>query len=385
MRLYKSTTAALLCLVYRHQVLRVTDGFTFTATTCTSTSMCTRTRPVTGTGAAPRRRTFLPHPLASSIPGSVQDVVSQELLLVERAVLTSTTTTAQELGRTPSDEKKSITLGSSLPWLGGSLLLAVAATTSHLLPAEILHNNPVTHAAPILLAHLPSLPSLAWDSYQSVLARHPIATKAATSACVYALGDLLAQTSTNSKNNKEHVQDGPRPLDMARILKSFVAGGVGHGPLSHVWYNVSEEFFHNIVHWTAWWSFVPKIVVDQAVWGPIWTTIYLGMIGMMNRESFPEIKTNVQTSLLPLVVDGLKLWPLAHCVTYGLIPVEHRLLWVDLVEILWVSILANAAAAAAPVTTPSSSLVPPQQQQAEDERLLTPEPSMTSNTATGTR
>jgi hypothetical protein len=43
-------------------------------------------------------------------------------------------------------------------------------------------------------------------------------------------------------------------------------------------------------------------------------------------------------------MSGLKLWPLAHCVTYGLIPVDNRLLWVDLVEIAWVTILASSAA-----------------------------------------
>ena len=33
--------------------------------------------------------------------------------------------------------------------------------------------------------------------------------------------------------------------------------------------------------------------------------------------------------------------------TYGLIPVENRLLWVDAVEIIWVTILATQAAALA--------------------------------------
>lgn len=242
-----------------------------------------------------------------------------------------------------SDETSSF----SLPAVGAALLflrvgilalaVATASSTSHYhggIPPELLHLNHVMHTVPSTLAHLPSL---AWDSYQSVLARHPIATKAGTSAFVYALGDILAQTSAAGKDSSE------QKLDVSRVLKSLVAGGVGHGPLSHVWYNVSEEFFHNIVHWTAWWSFMPKIVVDQFVWGPIWTTIYLGMIGMMNRDSSKDIQQSVQTNLWPLIVDGLKLWPLAHCVTYGLIPVENRLLWVDLVEIVWVSILANAA------------------------------------------
>lgn len=43
----------------------------------------------------------------------------------------------------------------------------------------------------------------------------------------------------------------------------------------------------------------------------------------------------------------LLLFETAHVVTYGLIPVENRLLWVDAVEIIWVTILATQAAALA--------------------------------------
>ncbi|CAN1243238.1 hypothetical protein LINPERPRIM_LOCUS5610 [Linum perenne] len=38
---------------------------------------------------------------------------------------------------------------------------------------------------------------------------------------------------------------------------------------------------------------------------------------------------------------GWKLWPFAHVITYGMIPVEQRLLWVDCVELIWVTILST--------------------------------------------
>lgn len=36
------------------------------------------------------------------------------------------------------------------------------------------------------------------------------------------------------------------------------------------WYQVSEDWFENVFHWTQWWSFVPKVAVDQTLWGPFW-------------------------------------------------------------------------------------------------------------------
>lgn len=90
----------------------------------------------------------------------------------------------------------------------------------------------------------------------------------------------------------------------------------------------------------------PTPLLLQVVWSPIWNGSYILLLGLMKRESLSDVFRNVRTTALPLITSGLKLWPAAHIVTYGLIPVENRLLWVDLVEILWVTILSRQAAAA---------------------------------------
>ena len=179
------------------------------------------------------------------------------------------------------------------------------------------------------------LPMSVWQSYMKVLTDSPIATKAVTSATVYTIGDVIAQTTDGTS-----IDD----LDRMRTLRSMLAGLIGHGPLSHVWYNVSENLFTNVLHLTAWWSFIPKVGVDQFFWGPIWNNTYLLLLGLMKGDSIENIWGDVKRTTVPLVLSGLKLWPFAHCITYGLMPVENRLLWVDLVEIAWVVILASSAA-----------------------------------------
>jgi hypothetical protein len=48
-------------------------------------------------------------------------------------------------------------------------------------------------------------------------------------------------------------------IDRGRVARSALAGLIGHGPLSHFWYEVSEWFFTATLGWTAWWAFVPKV------------------------------------------------------------------------------------------------------------------------------
>lgn len=180
------------------------------------------------------------------------------------------------------------------------------------------------------------VPIDAWRSYNDILNMAPIQTKAVTSATVYTIGDIIAQRT-------EGVEVGE--LNRGRIVRSLAAGLIGHGPLSHVWYQVSEDFFNNVLFWTEWWSFIPKVVVDQTFWGPFWNNTYILLLGVMQFQKPAQIWSDVKRTTIPLIISGLKLWPLAHCVTYGLVPVENRLLWVDLVEIIWVTILATQASA----------------------------------------
>jgi protein Mpv17 len=71
---------------------------------------------------------------------------------------------------------------------------------------------------------------------------------------------------------------------------------------------------------------------------------YIVLLGVMQFQKPSQIWADIKRTTIPLVVSGLKLWPLAHCITYGLVPVENRLLWVDMVEIVWVTILSTQAA-----------------------------------------
>lgn len=178
------------------------------------------------------------------------------------------------------------------------------------------------------------IPLDTWNGYTYFLTTSPIQTKAITSATVYTIGDIVSQRAEGTEMDN---------LDLPRITRSLIAGLLFHGPLSHVWYNFSEGLFDNVSWGTAWWVFLPKIILDQATWGPFWNNFYILVLGTMKRESIESIWNDMKRTTIPLVVSGLKLWPLAHCITYGVVPVENRLLWVDFVEIFWVAILATEA------------------------------------------
>jgi protein Mpv17 len=259
---------------------------------------------------------FDPDSISDAPPSSEHEYSSSTMESLQVAV-------ANELQqREPIDTKQIVNTG-----------LMVAA--SALVFWKLSMDGDMSHGLSSAQEMIMRIPLAALDVYSNVLESSPIMTKAATSATVYTIGDIIAQKSTGTELGD---------IDRMRTLRSMLAGGIGHGPLSHYWYHISDHLFNDVLHWTAWWSFIPKVVLDQSFWGPIWNNSYILLLGLMQRESIEKMLGNVKSTTIPLILQGLKLWPLAHCVTYGLVPTEYRLLWVDMVEILWVVILATTAA-----------------------------------------
>lgn len=132
--------------------------------------------------------------------------------------------------------------------------------------------------------------------------------------------------------------------------------------------------FQALFPFDDWWVVPAKVAFDQTVWAAIWNSIYFAVLGILRFESPISIFTELKTTFLPMLTvsrqtnfhpqlfhektrilsyiklcfllwfnfqAGWKLWPFAHLVTYGVIPVEQRLLWVDCVELIWVTILST--------------------------------------------
>lgn len=167
-----------------------------------------------------------------------------------------------------------------------------------------------------------------WIAYEEALKANPVLAKMAISGIVYSLGDWIAQCYEG------------KPLfefDRARLFRSGLVGFALHGSLSHYYYQICESLIPS----KDWWVVPAKIAFDQTAWATLWNSIYFVALGFLRLESPANILEELKSTFWPMLTAGWKLWPFAHLITYGLIPVEQRLLWVDCVELIWVTILST--------------------------------------------
>ncbi|GAV91202.1 Mpv17_PMP22 domain-containing protein [Cephalotus follicularis] len=171
-------------------------------------------------------------------------------------------------------------------------------------------------------------PQHIWIAYEEALKTNPVLAKMAISGVVYSLGDWIAQC----------VEGKPLfEFDRTRMFRSGLVGFTLHGSLSHYYYQFCEELFP----FREWWVVPAKVVFDQTAWSAVWNSIYFVVLGFLRLESPINILSELKATFWPMLTAGWKLWPFAHLITYGVIPVEQRLLWVDCVELIWVTILST--------------------------------------------
>ncbi|KAF9607982.1 hypothetical protein IFM89_003990 [Coptis chinensis] len=167
-----------------------------------------------------------------------------------------------------------------------------------------------------------------WTAYEEALRENPVLAKMMISGVVYSLGDWIAQC----------VEGKPLfDFDRTRMFRSGLVGFSLHGSLSHYYYQFCEALFP----FQDWWVVPVKVAFDQTAWAALWNSIYFVVLGLLRFESPASISSELKATFLPMLTAGWKLWPFAHLITYGVIPVEQRLLWVDCVELIWVTILST--------------------------------------------
>jgi protein Mpv17 len=170
-----------------------------------------------------------------------------------------------------------------------------------------------------------------WGAYESYLANKPIVTKTLINVIIYLLGDWLSQTIFQKRNILE--------FDIQRTFRNgFI--GLCFGPLVHEYYQFSDSILppeDGIV------TRLEKIVMDQTIYLTVKCSIYISAVGLLSGKDWPTVQQTVKDKIFGIVLTAWKFWPLVHCITYGLIPARHRILWVNSVDLVWNAILASMA------------------------------------------
>jgi hypothetical protein len=174
--------------------------------------------------------------------------------------------------------------------------------------------------------------SLLWSQYLNELDRNPVQTKSLTSAVLSVVSDVLAQTLTGKSLST---------LDYQSLRHQFVLGLLFRGPLVHYWYTILEEAFKRLgfgpgsAKGESFSVAVGKVVADQTLFSPLFNVAYFFAIGALQSRPLASIQAQIAKEFLPIMMANYKVWPLVNLINFKVIPPNLRVLFGNLVGILW--------------------------------------------------
>jgi hypothetical protein len=127
----------------------------------------------------------------------------------------------------------------------------------------------------------------------------------------------------------------------------------------------------------AFWSLPLKIALDQTFFASYLNAAYCAFIELLQRRPpreigrkvlrhclasaqhptllprhssvlSPPVACQVRSSWWPSLKASWRFWPIAHAFTYSVVPLHLRVLWVDVLEVVWVAILSMCIARSEP-------------------------------------
>ncbi|KAF2717159.1 hypothetical protein K431DRAFT_256154 [Polychaeton citri CBS 116435] len=159
-------------------------------------------------------------------------------------------------------------------------------------------------------------------AYQRALQRRPLLTQAITTSVLFATGDSMAQQFVERKGLSNH--------DLSRTGRMALYGGAVFGPAATTWFGFLQRKVR--IPSSPNLEILARVGADQTIFASTNMFVFLSSMAVMAGEDPSE-------KLKSTYFEGLKanwmLWPAVQFCNFKFVPLDHRVLVVNVVSLGW--------------------------------------------------
>ncbi|KAI9874315.1 MAG: Protein required for ethanol metabolism [Pleopsidium flavum] len=153
------------------------------------------------------------------------------------------------------------------------------------------------------------------------LAQRPLLTQSITTAVLFATGDVMAQQAVERVGLEKH--------NFARTGRMALYGGAVFGPVATTWF----KFLQNkIVLKNPNTTIAARVLTDQTVFASTNLFVFLSSMAIMEGTS---PKDKLESTYATALQKNWMVWPWVQAINFKLVPLEHRVLVVNIVSLGW--------------------------------------------------
>ncbi|KAK4202518.1 hypothetical protein QBC40DRAFT_43077 [Triangularia verruculosa] len=161
---------------------------------------------------------------------------------------------------------------------------------------------------------------LAW--YQARLAARPLLTQSITTSVLFGVGDVTAQQLVEKRGLANH--------DYLRTARMAGYGGLVFGPAATTWFRLLSRHVH--FPGSPNKTILARVACDQGLFAPTFIGVFLSSMAVLEGGSVGE---KLSASYWPALSTNYLIWPFVQLVNFKFVPLQHRVLFVNVISIGW--------------------------------------------------
>jgi hypothetical protein len=180
----------------------------------------------------------------------------------------------------------------------------------------------------------PAVATQAWTWYKIMLGQHPLLTKSVTSSGFMIASDAICQKLTMGAQNPKN--DSKPNLDFGRMAQVAITGLTWSGPVTHAWYGLLEKI---VKIQDPMLGLFARIILDAIIFSPVTVAGYFTWRSMLEGTGLQGTRHKLRKQFGSTVLGAWKFWPAANIINFGMIPLEYRVLYMNVLSIFWTGYL----------------------------------------------
>lgn len=137
-------------------------------------------------------------------------------------------------------------------------------------------------------------------------------------------GDIFAQKLVEERE----------AWDKARTLRFVAIGSCLMGPSCTWWYRQLDRVIPMLkVPKSA--QGLAKTVLDQSMFAPTLLFVFMRIVGTLRSDPPAYIDENVRKDYFRILLNNYKLWPAVQLLNFYVVPLQHRVMVVNVVALFW--------------------------------------------------
>ncbi|KAH7155391.1 putative integral membrane protein, Mpv17/PMP22 family [Dactylonectria estremocensis] len=162
--------------------------------------------------------------------------------------------------------------------------------------------------------------------YSARLAARPLLTQSVTTAVLFATGDITAQQLVERRGLEKH--------EFIRTGRMALYGGFVFGPAATTWFGLLAR---NVNAKNKRVETLARVACDQLLFAPVMIGVFLSSMATMEGAS---VKERLDKTYWPALSTNWMVWPFVQMINFTFLPLQHRVLFANIVSIGWNSYLS---------------------------------------------